>query len=319
MLTWPSPPRKLAQRWCASASAPPSNAWRRVAAISPPAPTWRRSGRWERSCAASARATPSSARRRDRLDRRTADASGSSSTLRHPQLRLWRAYGRGERGPRGRRPARRGCRRRPVRRRDLLDRRRRGGGRAATMRHWRPTQAQKSAARRKRSQVRVSGETSRNTSLTMTELEAPRSGWPATERRPPSQRLLVRATALHDQVQVVLVLEDAEILEGIALHDEEVRVLSWFHGADPILHAEDLRVDAGGGEQHLHGLHDLGLQLELDGALGLHVAEEIGARADLAAGPVGLGQPLHGELACRVDLLELMLAHPVGLALAPDG
>jgi len=124
-----------------------------------------------------------------------------------------------------------------------------------------------------------------------------------------------RATA----VQVVLVLEDAEILEGIALHYEEVRVLSWFHGADPILHAEDLRVDAGGGEQHLHGLHDLGLQLELDGALGLHVAEEIGARADLAAGPVGLGQPLHGELACRVDLLELMLAHPVGLALAPDG
>src|SRR5215470_9596846 len=163
-----------------------------------------------------------------------------------------------------------------------------------------------------------SGETSRRTSLTMTELEA-QIRMASSGARRPSQRLLVRATALHDQVQVVLVLEDAEILEGIALHYEEVRVLSRLDGADPILHAEDLRVDAGGGEQHLHGLHDLGLQLELGGALSLHVAEEIGARADLAAGPVGLSQPLHGELACRVDLLELVLAHSVGLALAPDG
>jgi hypothetical protein len=81
---------------------------------------------------------------------------------------------------------------------------------------------------------------------------------------------------------------------------------------------EERGVDLGGREQHLHRLHHLRLQLELDGALHHHVAQQIGARSDLAPGAVGVGQTLHGLLARQIDLLDLMVADAVALAFAID-
>src|SRR6266498_3077995 len=119
-------------------------------------------------------------------------------------------------------------------------------------------------------------------------------------------------------MQIVLVLEDAEVFERIALHGDEVGELARLDGADLILHAEDLGVHLRGREQDLHRLHHLALQLELHRALRLHVTEEIGARADLAPRAVGVGQALPGELARHIDLVQLMLGDAVALALAPD-
>ena len=55
--------------------------------------------------------------------------------------------------------------------------------------------------------------------------------------------------ALHDQAELVQVLEDAEVLEGVPGDRDEVGVLARFHGADLAFPAEELGVDAGGGEQ----------------------------------------------------------------------
>src|SRR5712692_1007079 len=119
-----------------------------------------------------------------------------------------------------------------------------------------------------------------------------------------SQSELVGLTALHDEVKIVLILEHAQVLEGIALDHDEVGVLAGLDGADLALHAEDFRIHPRGREQDLHGLHHLTLELELCGALSLHVAEQIGARADLAAGLVGMRQAFHALLTGHVDLLD---------------
>src|SRR5215510_776666 len=133
-----------------------------------------------------------------------------------------------------------------------------------------------------------------------------------------SEGLLVGMPALHDDFQIVLDLEHAEVPEGIAGDDDQVRILARLNGADPVRHAEERGVHLGGRQQHLHRLHHLRLQLELDGPLDHHVAQEIGAGADLAAGAVGVGQALDGLLAGEVDLLDLMIADAVALALAVD-
>src|SRR6185436_10617832 len=117
-----------------------------------------------------------------------------------------------------------------------------------------------------------------------------------------SEGLLVGMTALHDDLQIVLDLEHAQIPERVAGDDDQIRVFAGLDGADPVRHAEERGVDLGGREQHLHRLHHLRLQLELDGALHHHVAQQIGARSDLATGAVGVGQALHGLLARQIDL-----------------
>src|SRR5215475_11019044 len=132
-----------------------------------------------------------------------------------------------------------------------------------------------------------------------------------------SEGLLVGMPALHDDFQIVLDLEHAEVPEGVA-GDDQVRILARLDGADPVRHAEERGVHLGGRQQYLHRLHHLRLQLELDRSLHHHVAQEIGARADLTAGAVGVGQALHGLLAGQVDLLDLMVADAIALALAID-
>ena len=52
--------------------------------------------------------------------------------------------------------------------------------------------------------------------------------------------------------------------------------------------------------------------------MGLHVTEQVRARADLAAGLVGVAEAFHALLPGHVDLLDLVLADTVALALAPD-
>src|SRR5262249_29156254 len=71
------------------------------------------------------------------------------------------------------------------------------------------------------------------------------------------ERLLVDDAALHDEAQLVLALEDAQVLQRIAVDCDQVGVLARLYAADLPLHPEQLRVDPRCGEQHLHGLHDL--------------------------------------------------------------
>src|SRR2546426_6939309 len=140
----------------------------------------------------------------------------------------------------------------------------------------------------------------------------------ARRRSSPSEGLLVDTSALHDQLEILRVLQDAQVPERVARDDEEVGVLSGLDGADPVGHPEERGVDLRRREQDLHRLHHLRLQLELDRALDHHVAQQVGARADPAAGAVGVREPLHRLLARQVDLLDLVVADPVALALAVD-
>src|SRR6267142_2069113 len=74
-----------------------------------------------------------------------------------------------------------------------------------------------------------------------------------------SECLLEDMAALHDHADVVLLLEHAQVPEGVAVHHDEVGVLAGLDGADLVGHAEELGVDLGRGEEHLHRLHDLAL------------------------------------------------------------
>src|SRR5262249_26375047 len=128
--------------------------------------------------------------------------------------------------------------------------------------------------------------------------------WRVNWSRIRSECSLVDTAAFHDHAQIVLILEHTEVLERIAGDDDEIGILARLHAADSILHAKDLGVHAGGRQQDFHRLHHLGLQLQLDRALARHVAEQIRARADLAAGAIRIGQALHALLAREVDLLD---------------
>src|SRR4029077_666191 len=107
------------------------------------------------------------------------------------------------------------------------------------------------------------------------------TAWRVNWSRIRSECLLVDTAVLHDDFQGVLVLERAQVLQRVALQHDQVDVLVGLHAADLVRHAEQLGVDLGRRQQHLHRLHPLALQLELHRALGGHVAEQIRARADL--------------------------------------
>src|SRR5437879_1118819 len=62
-------------------------------------------------------------------------------------------------------------------------------------------------------------------------------------RARPSQGPLVEAPALHDDLEVVLGLQDAQVPERVARDDDEVGVFSRLDGADPIGHPEELGID----------------------------------------------------------------------------
>src|SRR5207244_4401399 len=140
----------------------------------------------------------------------------------------------------------------------------------------------------------------------------------ARRRSSPSEGLLVDTPTLHDHLHVVRVLEGAQVPDRVARDDDEVGVLAGLDGADPVGHPEELGIDLRRREQDLHRLHHLRLQLELSRALDHHIAQQVGARADPAAGAVGVREPLHRLLARQVDLLDLVVADPVALALAVD-
>src|SRR3989442_6693745 len=144
------------------------------------------------------------------------------------------------------------------------------------------------------------------------------TAWRVDWSRIRSECSLVDKATFHDQTQVVLVLKDAEVLQRIAGHDDEVGVLARLDAADLVLHPENLGVHPGGRQQDLHRLHHLGLQLPLYGALADHVAEEIRPRADLAAGPIRVGEALHGLLSGQVELLQPGIAAALALALPID-
>src|SRR5262245_3256195 len=144
------------------------------------------------------------------------------------------------------------------------------------------------------------------------------TAWRVNWSRIRSECSLVDTATFHDQAEIVLILEDAKVLQRIPGHHQEVGVLARLDATDPVLHAEQLGVDARGREQDLHRLHDLGLQLQLHGALAHHVSEQVRPRADLAPGTVGVGEALHALLAGQVDLLDLVVTDAVALALAID-
>src|SRR5439155_1683300 len=133
-----------------------------------------------------------------------------------------------------------------------------------------------------------------------------------------SEGLLVDTPTLHDHLQVIRVLEGAQVPDRVARDDDEVGVLAGLDGADPVGHPEELGIDLRRREQDLHRLHHLRLQLELGRALDHHIAQQVGARANPAAGAVGVREPLHRLPARQVDLLDLLVADPVALALAVD-
>src|SRR6185295_12157301 len=101
------------------------------------------------------------------------------------------------------------------------------------------------------------------------------TAWRVNWSRMSSECVLFDMAALHDHADVVLLLEDAQIPKRVAVDDDEVGVLAGLDGADLVRHPEQLGVDLGGAEQHLHRLHHLALELELHGALRGHVAEQI--------------------------------------------
>src|SRR3989442_3236201 len=145
------------------------------------------------------------------------------------------------------------------------------------------------------------------------------TAWRVNWSRIRSECSLVDTATFHDQAETVLILEDAKVLQRVAGHHEQVGVLARLDAADLVLHPEQLGVDAGRREQDLHRRHHLGLQLQLHGALAHHVAEQVRPRADLAPRAVGVGEALHALLAGEVDLLDLVIADAVALALAIDG
>src|SRR5262245_48869847 len=71
------------------------------------------------------------------------------------------------------------------------------------------------------------------------------TAWCVNWSRMMSECLLEDMAALHDDFQVVELLEHPEILERVAVHDDEISVLAGLDGADLVGHAEELGVDLG--------------------------------------------------------------------------
>src|SRR5438876_12292739 len=66
--------------------------------------------------------------------------------------------------------------------------------------------------------------------------------WCAVDIRPwpPSRRLLVDPSTLHDQAEVVGVLEDTQVAQRVAGDHDEVGILAALHGPDLDAHPEQL-------------------------------------------------------------------------------
>src|SRR5450755_3038557 len=99
------------------------------------------------------------------------------------------------------------------------------------------------------------------------------------------QLVLVEAAALDDRRQMrTLVLEEAQILGGIAVDDEQICVGARHDLAELSRTLNDLGVDDSRGVDDFVRLHHLRPDQELAALVILHLAEQIAAEADLHAG-----------------------------------
>src|SRR5450755_1049594 len=109
---------------------------------------------------------------------------------------------------------------------------------------------------------------------------------PRTMARSPSvlQLVLVEAAALDDRRQMrTLVLEQAQILVGVAVDNEQVCVGAGHDLAEQARTLHDLGIDDRRGVDDFVRLHRLGSDQELAALIDLELAEEVAAEADLHA------------------------------------
>src|SRR4051812_25256170 len=98
------------------------------------------------------------------------------------------------------------------------------------------------------------------------------------------QRALVEPSALHDDGEMrALVLKEAEILQRVAVDDEEVGIGAGGDDAELTLHLQELGVDERRRADDLEGRQDLGADEKLAALMDMHRAEKVGAEPDLDA------------------------------------
>src|SRR5918998_2514792 len=123
--------------------------------------------------------------------------------------------------------------------------------------------------------------------------------------------VLDHPAALHDQPEVLRLLEDGDVLKRIAGHHEQIRELALLNGAYLVLHAEELGVGLGCRDEALHRAHDLRLDLQLARLAALQGSQEIRAGGDPDARLVGVAQGADAHLPRLVYLADDVLGHTV--------
>src|SRR5918997_676915 len=119
--------------------------------------------------------------------------------------------------------------------------------------------------------------------------------------------VLDHPAALHDQPEVLRLLEDGDVLQGIAGHNEQIRELALLNGANLVFHAEELGVGPGCRDEALHRAHDLRLDLELSCLADLQGSKKVRAGGDLDASLVSVAQGADAYLPRLIYLADDVL------------
>src|SRR5215203_3057811 len=93
--------------------------------------------------------------------------------------------------------------------------------------------------------------------------QPPSSSSAPGSRRRSREPVLHDLAALHDQLEVALLLEDGHVLQRVAVDHEQVGELASLEGPDLVLHPEELGIGPCGRDEALHRAHDLGFDLQL--------------------------------------------------------
>jgi len=121
------------------------------------------------------------------------------------------------------------------------------------------------------------------------------------------ERFLDEFTVLDDGQNLLPVLENPDVLQGVSVHEDEVGAFPCLDGSRPVGQSHEFGVVPGSAEDGLHGAHDPGLQFDLEGLEGLSRADHVGARAYLQSFLEG-----DGEGVFRVFLHFLHFPEEVG-------
>src|SRR5437870_5046463 len=126
------------------------------------------------------------------------------------------------------------------------------------------------------------------------------------------QPVFVEASALHDHGEMLtLLLQDAQILEWIAVDDQEVRESAGLEAAELAHLAYDLGSNQRGSADNLDRLLHLGADEELARLLALQLSQEIGAVGDGHPGALADFERAQAAVDDKLVLGQHVRAHAV--------